>query len=88
MKSKEKRGNHLECRNTIQPKTTTEDAQEQAAATEVPENLFEREELAQFDADDVNAGKAIGVMLSLFFLYTMFAMSIAGLWTYFAMSTK
>ena len=59
-----------------------EDAQEQATATEHPENPFEQEELAQFDADDVNAGKAIGVMLSLFFLYTMIAMSIVGYWTF------
>ena len=59
-----------------------EEAQGQATATELPENPFEREELAQFDADDVNAGKAIGVMLSLFFLYTMIAMSIVGLWTF------
>ncbi|MCH7990723.1 MAG: hypothetical protein IID46_16405 [Planctomycetes bacterium] len=46
------------------------------------ENPFEKEELAQFDADDVVAGKAIGVMLSLFFLYTMIAMSIVGYWTF------
>ena len=36
----------------------------------------------KFDADDVVAGKAIGVMLSLFFLYTMIAMSIVGYWTF------
>ncbi len=68
-----------------QHETTEEHLQEtqgQATATELPENPFEREELAQFDADDVNAGKAIGVMLSLFFLYTMIAMSIVGLWTF------
>ena len=60
-----------------------EDAQEQATATELPENPFEKEELAQFDADDVIAGKAIGIMLSLFFLYTMIAMSIVGIWTFY-----
>ena len=59
-----------------------EGAEEQATATELPVNPFEREELAQFDADDVTAGKAIGVMLSLFFLYTMVAMSIVGYWTF------
>jgi len=59
-----------------------EDVQAQPIATDPPEKLFEREELAQFDADDVVAGKAIGVMLSLFFLYTMIAMSIVGLWTF------
>ena len=57
-------------------------SQGQATATELPENPFEREELAQFDADDVIAGKAIGIMLSLFFLYTMIAMSIVGYWTF------
>ena len=68
-----------------QHETTEEhpkETQGQATATELPENPFEPEELAQFDADDVNAGKAIGVMLSLFFLYTMIAMSIVGLWTF------
>ena len=60
----------------------TEDAHVQPIATDPPEKLFEREELAQFDADDVVAGKAIGVMLSLFFLYTMIAMSIVGYWTF------
>ena len=65
-----------------------EGAEEQATATELPENPFEQEELAQFDADDVNAGKAIGVMLSLFFLYTMFAMSLVGLWTYISMHSQ
>ena len=59
-----------------------EGAEGQVTATELPENPFEREELAQFDADDVTAGKAIGVMLSLFFLYTMIAMSIVGYWTF------
>jgi hypothetical protein len=60
----------------------TEDAQGQATAVDLPENPFEREELAQFNADDVIAGKAIGVMLSMFFLYTMIAMSIVGFWTF------
>jgi hypothetical protein len=55
---------------------------ENETTEEHPESLFEKEELAQFDADDVIAGKAIGVMLSLFFVYTMIAMSIVGLWTF------
>ena len=59
-----------------------DEAEGQATATTPSENMFEPEELAQFDADDVVAGKAIGVMLSLFFLYTMIAMSIVGLWTF------
>ncbi|MEX2286134.1 MAG: hypothetical protein WD648_03530 [Planctomycetaceae bacterium] len=44
--------------------------------------LFDRHELAQFDADDVTAGRAIGKMLSLFFLYTVIAMGIVAWWTY------
>ena len=59
-----------------------ETAGEQSTATAVPENPFEREELAQFDADDVQAGKAIGKMLSLFFLYTLIATAFVGWWTF------
>ena len=44
--------------------------------------LFAPEEILQFDADDTAAGKAIGEMLSILFLYTVFAMSIATLATY------
>ena len=46
------------------------------------ESLFDRKEIAQFDADDVQAGRAIGKMLSLFFLYTIIAMSFVAWWTY------
>ena len=53
---------------------------EQTATTEEP--LFEDDELAQFDADDVTAGGAICKMLSLFFLYTVIAMALVGYWTY------
>lgn len=45
------------------------------------EPLFEEDELTQFDADDVTAGRAICKMLSLFFLYTVIVMAIAGYWT-------
>lgn len=47
---------------------------------------FEKNELAQFDKDDTTAGTAIGRMLAVIFLYTIFAMSIAGWWTYGAMN--
>lgn len=43
--------------------------------------LFEQDELTQFDQDDVTAGRAICKMLSLFFLYTVIVMAIAGYWT-------
>jgi len=48
--------------------------------------LFEPNEIAQFEADDTEAGKNIGKMLSIFFLYTLIAMSIAGYWTYRSVS--
>lgn len=44
--------------------------------------LFSPVEVEQFSADDVTAGGAIGKMLSALFLYTIFAMGIAGWWTY------
>jgi hypothetical protein len=44
--------------------------------------LFSAVEVEQFSADDVTAGSAIGKMLSALFLYTIFAMAIAGLWTH------
>ncbi len=47
-----------------------------------PEMPFDREDLAQFDSDDVSAGRAIGKMLAFFFLYTIFAMSLAAYWTW------
>ena len=55
-----------------------------AAATtaELEADLFSPVEIEQFGADDVTAGAAIGKMLSALFLYTVFAMGIAGWWTY------
>jgi hypothetical protein len=51
--------------------------------TNVPlEQLFDREDVAQFDRDDVQAGSAIGKMLALFFLYTVIVMALAAYWTY------
>ena len=44
--------------------------------------LFDKAELRQFEADDVEAGRAIGKMLSILFIYTVIAMSIVSLWTY------
>ena len=45
------------------------------------EELFERAEIRQFEADDIEAGRAIGKMLSVLFIYTVIAMSIVSLWT-------
>ncbi len=47
---------------------------------------FDKTELEQFDKDDVTAGSAIGRMLAVIFLYTILAMSIAGWWTYRALT--
>lgn len=46
------------------------------------ENPFAPEELKQFSADDAEAGRAIGKMLSLFFLYTVFVMLISTVVTF------
>ena len=51
-------------------------------ASEDHAELFTQVEIEQFGADDVTAGGAIGKMLSALFLYTVFAMGIAGWWTY------
>lgn len=48
-----------------------------------PEDPFTPEDVAQFDADDAEAGSAIGRMLTLFFFYTVVAMTITGLCTWF-----
>lgn len=61
---------------TSQPETAAA-----SPASAAPENPFNRDDIAQFDADDVAAGRSIGVMLSWFFLYTVVVMSLAALWT-------
>lgn len=53
-----------------------------ATTPEHAAELFSSVEIEQFGADDVTAGGAIGKMLSALFLYTVFAMGIAGWWTY------
>lgn len=45
------------------------------------QNLFSKDELHQFGADDAEAGSAIGKMLSIFFLYTIVVMTISTLAT-------
>lgn len=54
----------------------------ESRATAAPEQLFTREELRQFDADDVDAGKNICKMLSLFFFYTVIVMGLSTYVTY------
>lgn len=53
-----------------------------ATTSTAPENPFSRQDLEEFDSDDVLAGSAIGKMLAVIFLYTIFAMSIAAWWTF------
>lgn len=43
--------------------------------------LFSRDELRQFAADDAEAGRRIGKILSALFIYTLIAMSVAICWT-------
>jgi len=52
------------------------------ASLERPDELFSQSDIKEFDHEDVIAGKAIGKMLSLIFLYTLVAMSIASYWTW------
>lgn len=61
---------------------TEGDAVTAVAEPPTPEPLFNEQELSQFDSDDVEAGSAICKMLSLFFLYTVLAMAIVGMWTF------
>jgi hypothetical protein len=53
------------------------------APVEESKPLFTDEEIKQFDADDTEAGSAIGKMLVLFFLYTVCAMSHVAWWTFY-----
>ncbi len=45
------------------------------------EPLFTREELRQFEADDVEAGRRIGKILTSLFIYTLIAMSVVIWWS-------
>jgi hypothetical protein len=57
---------------------------ETATHTETPaaEPLFSPAEMRAFDSDDVEAGKNICKMLSLFFFYTVIVMGLSTLVTY------
>ncbi len=45
------------------------------------EPRFSREELRQFEADDVEAGRRIGKILTSLFVYTLLAMSVVIWWS-------
>jgi hypothetical protein len=53
---------------------------EDHATTDAP--LFSPAELREFDADDVEAGKNLCKMLSLFFFYTVIVMGLSTYVTY------
>lgn len=57
-------------------------AEEPGAATAPEDRPFSKADIDGFDADDATAGRAIGKMLSLFFVYTLIAMGIAAYWTW------
>ncbi len=57
-----------------------------AAASEEP--LFTNGELREFAKDDITAGGNIGRMLSILFIYTLFAMTFVGYWTYSSVSDE
>lgn len=60
--------------------TATAPSHEHAPTTEA--ELFSRDELKSFDADDIEAGGNICKMLSLFFFYTVIVMGISTYVTY------
>lgn len=47
----------------------------------VETSLFSGDELLEFAADDAEAGRRIGKILSVLFIYTLLAMSVAVWWT-------
>lgn len=53
-----------------------------------PEIPFSPQEVRQFDEDDAEAGRAIGKMLSIMFLYTTIVMTISALMTYYWVTTN
>lgn len=53
-----------------------------AAPVAVAEEPFTEQQIDQFDADDGDAGRAIGKMLATFFLYTVIVMLGVAWWTF------
>lgn len=66
----------------------SESAHVEHAAPASTEELFSNAELRQFTEDDSTAGRVIGKMLSLLFIYTLIAMSIATWWTVSSIHAK
>jgi hypothetical protein len=59
---------------------------DQPTSHDPPAELFDKTDLKYFDSEDTHAGAAIGKMLSLFFLYTVLAMSLVAYWTWSVVS--
>jgi|HubBroStandDraft_3_1064219.scaffolds.fasta_scaffold412227_1 hypothetical protein len=43
---------------------------------------FSEQQVEQFEEDDADAGRSLGKMLAIFFLYTVIVMSGVGWWTF------
>lgn len=59
----------------------TQTNKESAINRSVETSLFSGDELLEFAADDAEAGRRIGKILSALFIYTLLAMSVAVWWT-------
>ena len=69
--------------NETPSRATGQGSLEAPNATAVPDKPFDLDEIAQFAADDVGVGGAIGKMLSILFIYTIIVMSYVGWATWF-----
>ena len=58
------------------------------AAIASSEPFFTSAEMREFVKDDVTAGENIGKMLSILFIYTLFAMSFVVFWTFNSVSEE
>ena len=58
------------------------------AAIASSEPFFTNAEMREFVKDDVTAGGNIGKMLSILFIYTLFAMTFVGYWTFNSVSEE
>jgi len=47
-----------------------------------PGSEFNKQDLAEFSADDTEASANIGKMLTIFFAYSLFAMMVVTAWTF------
>lgn len=58
------------------------DVPEEITPPPPPEEVFDPDDLAHFEEDDVDAGRTIGKMLSFLFVYTVIVMSVVAAWTW------